>query len=149
MVKTSKIYVRDLTVVSPLSLVFSAKLEVYQTQGICSIDGWLKFRIDRKAGALLKYLKKTMDEELLELILHPKGGLSEKAKMLIRLISRLFQRETEENASIPDRSGGEIVRPWTGTENIASRNQGRQGGRGRGRRNGGRGRSQRPGRGQS
>lgn len=158
MVKTSKTYVRDCTTVSPLALLlFGGKLDVFQTHGICSVDGWLKFRIDAKPATLIKYLRSQMERILLRKILSPEEDIvgSDEGKALINSISILFQRETEEKASIPDRSGGEIVRPWSGRQEngstsgdtggqTANRGGGR-GGRGRGR--GGRNNSRESGRG--
>eukprot|EP00980_Cylindrotheca_fusiformis_P031466 scaffold26431_cov122-Cylindrotheca_fusiformis.AAC.1 len=95
MVKTSKTYVRDCTTVSPLALLlFGGKLDVYQTQGICSIDGWLKFRIDAKPATLMKYLRSQMERILLRKIVSPEEDVvgSEDGKALISSISILFQR---------------------------------------------------------
>ena len=149
MVKTSKTYVRDCTTVSPFALLlFGGTLKVYQTHGICSIDGWLKFRIDAKKGTLVKYLRGQMERILLKKIVSPEEDVagSEEGKALIQSISILFQRESEINANRPDRSGGEIVRPWTGSDEAnnrnnyrASNNARRIGGRGRGGGRGGRG----------
>lgn len=149
MVKTSKTYVRDCTTVSPFALLlFGGALELYQTHGVCSIDGWLKFRIDAKKGTLVKYLRGQMERILLQKIVSPETDIagSKEGKALIQSISILFQRESEVKNIIPDRSGGEIVRPWTGgdevndqrNENGSANNNGRRGGRGRGR-GGGRG----------
>jgi HrpA-like RNA helicase len=164
MVKTSKTYVRDCTTVSPLALLlFGGKLDVYQTHGICSIDGWLKFRIDAKPATLVKYLRSQMERILLRKILSPEEDVvgSKEGKALISSISILFQRETEK-ALIPDSSGGEIVPPWTGSDGKEtttgtggqdSNGRGGRGGRGRGRggrnnvRGSGRGGGRNPGRG--
>ena len=165
LVRTSKTYVRDCTTVSPFALLlFGGTLEVYQTYGVCSIDGWLKFRIDAKPATLIKYLRGKMERLLFQKIVSPQEDVieSDEGRALIQSISRLF--ETEHNLqkttleSIPDRSGGEIVRPWTGMEGenerinaieTERRSHGRnrnngggregRGGRGRGGRKGGRG----------
>ena len=151
MVKTSKTYVRDCTTVSPLAiLLFGGKLEVFQTHGVCSIDGWLKFQIDAKPATLIKYLRSQMERILLRKIVQPDLEVleSEEGRALIESISTLFQRETEEKASIPDRSGEEIVRPWTGSDEPESSRGGGRGSRGgRGGRGSGRGRGGRNGRG--
>jgi len=150
MVRTSKTYVRDCTSVSAMAvLLFGGKLEVYQTHGICSVDGWLKFQIDAKPATLVKYLRSQMERVLVRKIVKPEQDVvgTEDGKAMIESISLLFQREAEEKASIPDRSGGEIVRPWTGSDENESAGTrhgggssiGRRGGRGgRGRGKGGR-----------
>ncbi len=122
LVRTTKTYVRDCTTVSPFALLlFGGTLDVYQTHGVCSIDGWLKFRIDAKPATLIKYLRGKMERLLFQKIVSPHEDVieSDEGKALIQSISRLFETEhnlqTKEEA-IPDRSGGEIVRPWTGIE---------------------------------
>lgn len=151
-VKTSKIYARDTTTVSPFALLlFGGTLKVYQTHGVCSVDDWLKFRLDAKPATLIKYLRGQMERILLQKIVNPKDEVVESAegRALIESISILFASKETHSAPEPDRSGGEIVRPWTGSDdadNSQNRNNtrngrggGRGGGRGRGRR-GGRGR---------
>jgi hypothetical protein len=128
--------------VSPFALLlFGGTLEVYQTHGVCSIDGWLKFRIDAKKGTLVKYLRGQMERILLQKIVSPEEDVagSKEGKALIQSISILFERETEGSFSIPDRSVGDFVRPWTGSDENNDRNDNRssnnggRGGRGRGR----------------
>ncbi len=167
LVRTSKTYVRDCTTVSPFALLlFGGTLEVYQTHGVCSVDGWLKFRIDAKPATLIKYLRGKMERLLFQKIVSPHEDVieSDEGKALIQSISRLFESEHNlqttriQEEVIPDRSGGEIVRPWTGIEgenerinaihnerrnnNNRNRNndtgQEGRGGRGRGGRRGGR-----------
>jgi len=160
LVRTSKTYVRDCTSVSPYALLlFGGALEVYQRHGVCSIDDWLKFRIDAKPATLIKYLRSKMERILFEKIVSPEKDVmeTEEGKSLINSISLLFESESKQRqeepqkASIPDRSGGEIVRPWAGNDDDDKRDHRRNkgsGGRGRGRggRNGpGRGRGRRGG----
>jgi HrpA-like RNA helicase len=160
MVKTSKTYVRDCTSVSPFALLlFGGDLKVYQAHGVCSIDDWLKFRIESKPATLVKYLRGQMERILLRKIVSPHEDVfgSEEGKALIQSISMLFEQETQKEAT-SDRGGGEIVRPWTGPEGgEANSNQGGRGngqrggggrgrGRGRGRGGGGRGRDRGDGR---
>lgn len=126
LVRTSKTYVRDCTTVSPFALLlFGGTLEVYQTHGICSVDGWLKFRIDAKPATLIKYLRGKMERLLFQKIVSPHEDVieSDEGRALIQSISRLFETEhnlqktrRQEEEVIPNRSGGEIVRPRTGTE---------------------------------
>ncbi|KAL3944482.1 MAG: hypothetical protein SGBAC_001459 [Bacillariaceae sp.] len=156
MVRTTKTYVRDCTTVSVMALLlFGGKLEVHQAHGICSIDGWLKFQIEAKPATLVKYLRSQMERILLKKIVSPEEDVvgTEDSKALIRSISLLFERETEEKASIPDRSGGEIVRPWTGNGDNEGSSNNRRGGRGgrggRGRGQGGRSGGRGAGRGRS
>jgi len=129
LVRTSKTYVRDCTTVSPFALLlFGGTLEVYQRHGVCSVDGWLKFRIDAKPATLIKYLRGKMERLLFQKIVSPHEDVieSEEGRALIQSISRLFESEynlqtTQQETNIPDRGGGEIVRPWTATEDEHNR----------------------------
>lgn len=138
-VKTSKIYARDTTTVSPFALLlFGGTLKVYQTHGVCSVDHWLKFRLDAKPATLVKYLRGQLEKFLLQKIVNPQDEIvnSEEGKALIQSINLLFGNNEILPVEEPDRSAADIVRPWTGEDIDRSGRNG--GGRGRGR--GGRGR---------
>jgi HrpA-like RNA helicase len=144
-VKTSKTYARDTTTVSPFALLlFGGKLKVYQTHGVCTVDEWLKFRLDAKPATLVKYLRGQMERILLLKIVNPpqdEAVESAEGRALIESISiRFSSKETLPVPLLePDRSGGEIVRPWTGSDEPDAQNRNSQAGNGGGRR-GGRGR---------
>lgn len=145
MVRTSKTYVRDCTPISPFALLlFGGTLQVYQTHGICSVDGWLKFRISAKPATLIKYLRGKMEQFLFNKIVDPEKDVMEstEGRALIESINLLFEAESKRSVH-PDRSGGEIVRPWVRHEyeerNSTARGRRNSGARGRGR--GGHGRS--------
>jgi ATP-dependent RNA helicase DHX57 len=132
MVKTSKTYVRDCTTVSPFALLlFGGALEVYQREGVCSVDKWLKFRIAPKPATLVKHLRSQMESILLKKIVAPEEDVTgtPEGKALLQSISALFEEETKAR-KVPDRSGGETVRPFAFDDNNYN-NSGR-GGRGRG-----------------
>jgi HrpA-like RNA helicase len=142
MVKTSKTYVRDCTTVSPFALLlFGGALEVYQREGICSVDKWLKFRIAPKPATLVKHLRSQMESILLKKIVAPEEDVTgtPEGKALLQSISTLFEEETKAR-KVPDQSVGETVRPFAFDDNNG--NNGGRGGRGGGRggRGGGRGR---------
>ena len=71
-IQTRKLYVRDMTVVSPFALLlFGGTLQVYHTDGIVTIDTWLRFRTSRVAATLIKYLRSEMETMLLQKIVTP------------------------------------------------------------------------------
>ena len=131
LVRTSKTYVRDCTTVSPLALLlFGGTLETYPTHGVCAVDGWLKFRIQAKPATLIKYLRGKMERLLFEKIVSPLKDVieTEEGKALIKSISLLFETESKLKMLAeprPDRSGAEIVRPWTGTDDDADHHRAR------------------------
>lgn len=153
-VKTSKVFARDTTTVSPFALLlFGGALNVFQTNGICSVDDWLKFRLDAKPATLIKYLRAQMERILLQKIVNPQDDVvdSPEGLALVESISMLFASEVTLPASEPNNSVEESVRPWTGHEDADTRGNNQHTnhnvrGRGRGRGRGfGRG-SGRPGR---
>lgn len=160
LVRTSKTYVRDCTTVSPFALLlFGGKLEVFQTHGVCSVDEWLKFRIDAKPATLIKYLRGKMEQLLFQKIVSPQEDIieSEEGRALIQSISRLFESEyslqmEQQELAPPDRIDDENNRvsnrrqtnyqqeqtninsnsPTTTTTSTSDQIRGVRGGRGRG-----------------
>lgn len=143
-VKTSKTYARDATTVSPFALLlFGGSLKVYHARGIVAVDGWLRFRLDAKPATLIKYLRDQMEKALLQKIINPQGDVFDSAegKALISSISILFGSNEPIQIADPAQFGGEIVRPWTGNDEVDPRDsrqhrrsgRGRNSGRGRGR----------------
>lgn len=141
-VKTSKLYVRDCTTVSPFALLlFGGALHVHHQEGVISVDDWLMFRFQgRKPPSLIKYLRSLTETMLLRKIISPEDDVTEspEGKALIQSISELLQRE---EPIAPRNDGAEIVRPYRGPEEgNSSMQNGQRGGRGGGRQRGGGGR---------
>ena len=143
-VKTSKIYVRDCTTVSPIALLlFGGSLEVFHTKHIVTVDKWLQFRIGARPATLVKHLRAQMESLLLRKILSPHDDVtgSKEGQALIRAVSTLLANE-----KLPIfRVGAEIARPWVVDSDRGGRGRsdGGRGGRGRKSYSRGRGRSQR------
>jgi HrpA-like RNA helicase len=149
-VKTTKMYIRDCTTVSPFALVlFGGALRVYPDQGVASVDNWLKFRIGPKPATLVKFLRSQMENMLLQKIIdpqdtaadHPEGkALIESVSTLLRIEGQTsapsFQRTVKPEATRPRQ---EVGQEHSREENGGGRQQnGRGRGRGRGSRGGGR-----------
>jgi hypothetical protein len=135
-IKTSKLYVRDCTLVSPVALVlFGGAIEIYHKQNVITVDEWLRFRMPVQHATLLKHLRVQMEKVLLQKIVAPDEDVVDSAtgKALINSVSLLLGQE---KLPTPLNDGSEIVRPWYGSENsgdYGARGRGRGGGRGRGR----------------
>lgn len=146
--QTRKLYIRDATVVSPFALLlFGGALQVYHTEGIVTVDEWLKFRIARTPATLVKHLRSQMESMLLRKIVAPEDDVTStsEAKAVIESISTLLQHEKLAKQGDAARTdGAEIVHPFHRMDSGAHANgSGRfRGGvgRGRGRQSGGRGR---------
>jgi ATP-dependent RNA helicase DHX36 len=94
--KTSRIYVRDLTPVSKFALLlFGGDLKVFQTHSVVAVDGWLKFRVDAKPATLVKYLRSSLETLLLTKIMNPAidVALSPKGKSVISAVAALLKME--------------------------------------------------------
>ena len=64
-VQTSKIFLRDATMVSPYSvLFFGGKLGTDPLGGTISVDGWLKFRAPGRVAVLIGLLRRAVDAVL-------------------------------------------------------------------------------------
>lgn len=134
-VKTSKLYVRDCTPVSPIALVlFGGHIQVHHQAQVITVDEWLAFRASAKKAALIKHLRLQMEKTLLQKIVSPEDDVTESksGKALIDSVSILLGQTVEQQAN----DGSEIVRPFHLDETSGRE----RGGRGRGRGRGGRGR---------
>lgn len=71
-VKTSKVFIRDCTVVSPYSmLLFGGKVEVQHEKGTVTVDGWITFRAQARIGVLVRELRRVLELLLVEKIQNP------------------------------------------------------------------------------
>ena len=94
--KTSKIYIRDVTAVSKFAiLLFGGDLKVYQTHGVVAVDEWLKFRVGAKPATLMKHLRAQLEALLLEKIMDPSIDVAEsrKGRAVIDAVAALLKME--------------------------------------------------------
>ena len=108
-VKTSKIYVRDVNPISPLALcLFGGSLAVYQEKGVVSIADWLRFRVAAKPATLIKHLRSQMEEILLEIIINPGNDTMNQAsgRALVKSVSLLLEAEEANIKKIKSEGGG-------------------------------------------
>ncbi|CAM6062960.1 unnamed protein product [Sphagnum tenellum] len=90
-VETSKVYLRDTTVISPYALLlFGGAINVQHQSGRVIVDGWLEMNAPAQTAVLFKELRITLDSVLQERIVMPQGCMSEVAKELIPSITRLL-----------------------------------------------------------
>ncbi|KAG5188233.1 hypothetical protein JKP88DRAFT_267647 [Tribonema minus] len=97
MVRTSKIYIRDCTTVSPFALaLFGGTLVLHHEHQVLSVDGWLHFRAPRRVGALIKALRQQVEGVLLHKIAHPQDDVTALGRDVIGAVSRLLRRAGED-----------------------------------------------------
>ena len=71
-VRTSKVYARDVTSLSPTILaLFSSHFTAYEGQGVIVIDGWLRFKTSSALCKAIQNLRNTVDDAFLERALNP------------------------------------------------------------------------------
>ena len=97
-VKTSKVYLRDSTTVSPqVLLLFGGKLVVHHEKEAISLaidkKRWLHFKAPRKVATVVKLLRRETEELLLRKITHPDEELSVVGERLIAAVSELLESD--------------------------------------------------------
>ncbi|CAM9970772.1 unnamed protein product, partial [Discosporangium mesarthrocarpum] len=102
-VKTSKVYVRDMTTVTPLMLaLFGGSLRVHHEREVITVDGWLKFRAPRRTAALVKHLRVQVERLLLRKITHPQEGLTASGHDIIQAVSMLLRSSARASGMAQD-----------------------------------------------
>ena len=156
-VKTSRVYIRDATPVSPYALILfgGGKMEVEDcprggNESVLRLDGWLGFKCPRKDHLLVMELREVLDGILRHKVENPKKNFTEEAEGIIDAVKAILTMDEDGKAMAPDRQ----ARGDVGRERVfdvlkkrnnnnggqGSKRGGRGGGRG-GRSGGGRGRS--------
>lgn len=78
-VKTSRIFLRDVTVISNYSaLLFGGKIEVYPEDQVLEIDDWISFQASGREAILLSKLRQEIDKLLLEKVADTTVDISNK-----------------------------------------------------------------------
>jgi ATP-dependent RNA helicase DHX36 len=151
-VRTSKLFVRDLTAVNPLALLlFGGAIEDYPREGVITIDDWLRFRVTSKPArsdcvparriALIKHLRFQLESMLLRKIVSPASNDTDSGP-IIDAITGLLR---EEDPNVFQSEELEMIPPFNLAPAQASDSPGRPVGyhsdrrgrsRGRGRSNG-------------
>ncbi|KAL6964434.1 RNA helicase [Sarracenia purpurea var. burkii] len=71
-VETSKVFLRDTTIISPYSiLLFGGSMSIQHQTGLVTIDGWMKLAAPAQIAVLFKELRLTLHSVLKELIRKP------------------------------------------------------------------------------
>ncbi|KAL2513889.1 RNA helicase family protein [Forsythia ovata] len=92
-VETTKVFLRDTTVISPYSiLLFGGPINVQHQTGLISVDGWLKMAAPAQTAVLFKELRLTLHSILKELIRNPQKSAVVDNEV-IRSIIQLFLEE--------------------------------------------------------
>uniref|UniRef100_A0A673G4P4 ATP-dependent RNA helicase DHX29 n=1 Tax=Sinocyclocheilus rhinocerous TaxID=307959 RepID=A0A673G4P4_9TELE len=75
-VKYTKVFLRDTTLISPLSmLLFGGDIDVQHRERLISLDGWIYFQAPVRIGVIFKHLRKLIDSLLERKLANPKMNL--------------------------------------------------------------------------
>eukprot|EP00899_Mesostigma_viride_P020357 jgi/Mesvir1/28322/Mv04842-RA.1 len=102
-VKTTQIFLRDCTMVTPYPLLlFGGSITTATTAGTVSIDGWMHFRTNPKVAVLFKEVRAEIDRLLEAKIANPELSLRRQGGALVEAIVRLLATErVNENKRSP------------------------------------------------
>ncbi|KAL4155820.1 hypothetical protein PRNP1_007921 [Phytophthora ramorum] len=92
LVQTSKIFVRESTMVNPYALLlFGGQLEVIHEKNLLTLDGFIRFNAVARIGVLIKSIRQHLDRLLMEKIADPSVDISQSE--LVTAISHLLKSE--------------------------------------------------------
>ena len=142
-VKTTRVYIRDATPVSPYALILfgGGRMEVEacprgSTESVLRLDGWLGFKCPRRDHLLVMELREVLDGILKHKVENPKIDFSEEGAGIIDAVKAILTMDADGKAMAPER-----VPTRSGGGDGNNRSGGRGGGKGRGKGGGGGGRS--------
>ncbi|OWZ15398.1 ATP-dependent RNA helicase [Phytophthora megakarya] len=92
LVQTSKIFVRESTMVNPYALLlFGGHLEVIHEKNLLTLDGFIRFNAVARIGVLIKSIRQHLDRLLMEKIADPSVDIAQSE--LVTAISQLLKSE--------------------------------------------------------
>lgn len=75
--RTSQVFMRDCTVVSPSAIVlFGGRIEVDHAHSRVLIDGWIQIKVPAHIAALIGQLRRSLEQVLKKKVMTPKGESS-------------------------------------------------------------------------
>ncbi|CAM6089460.1 unnamed protein product [Calypogeia fissa] len=93
-VETSRVYLRDTSVISPYALLlFGGAINVQHQTGRVTVDTWLEMNSPAQTGVLFKNLRAALDSLLDEHIRAPQGTISANTEEVINSIAQLLVDE--------------------------------------------------------
>eukprot|EP00177_Eucheuma_denticulatum_P006762 GFKZ01012289.1.p1 GENE.GFKZ01012289.1~~GFKZ01012289.1.p1 ORF type:complete len:1366 (-),score=200.61 GFKZ01012289.1:915-5012(-) len=94
-VKTSRLFIRDSTMVSPYAiLLFGGEIEVLHKKGQMSVDKWVIFKAPARVAVLARELRRELDRLLMAKFEDPEVDLNDGGKAVKEAIIRLITLES-------------------------------------------------------
>ncbi|KAM0916755.1 hypothetical protein ACQ4PT_010076 [Festuca glaucescens] len=98
-VETSKVFLRDTTVISPYSLLlFGGSMVIQHQAGVVVIDGWLRLTAAAQTAVLFKQLRITLDAVLKELTRKPEMATFVNNEVVRSIIHLLLEEDKAQQA---------------------------------------------------
>ncbi|CAM0904619.1 unnamed protein product [Alopecurus aequalis] len=98
-VETSKVFLRDTSVISPYSLLlFGGSMVIQHQAGVVVIDGWLRLNAAAQTAVLFKQLRITLDAVLKELTRKPEMATFVNNEVVRSIIHLLLEEDKAQQA---------------------------------------------------
>ncbi|XP_078435192.1 RNA helicase family protein isoform X2 [Wolffia australiana] len=95
-IETSKVFLRETTIISPYSvLLFGGALSIQHQIGVVIIDGWLKLKASAQTAVLFKELRSTLHAVLRELIKKPEVGKVSDNEVVRTIVHLLLEEDKQ------------------------------------------------------
>ena len=151
-VKTTRVYIRDATPVSPYALILfgGGRMQVEAcprggNESVLRLDGWLGFKCPRKDHLLVMELREVLDGILKHKVENPKKDFTEEASGIIDAVKAILTMDEDGKVMAPEKQARRIDFTYDMLHK-RNTNGGRAGGGGNSTRSG-RGNGKKPGRG--
>lgn len=93
-VETSKVFLRDTTIISPYSiLLFGGSMNIQHQDGIVTVDGWLKMAAPAQTAVLFKELRSTLHSILQDLIRKPQTATASDDAVIKSIVHLLVEED--------------------------------------------------------
>ncbi|KAJ8476961.1 hypothetical protein OPV22_020688 [Ensete ventricosum] len=98
-VETSKVFLRDSSIISPYSLfLFGGSMSIQHQAGLITIDGWLKLTAPAQTAVLFKELRTTLHAVLKELIRKPETATFSKNEVVKSIVQLLLEEDKDQTS---------------------------------------------------
>ena len=145
-VKTTRVYIRDATPVSPYALIlFGGGRMIVEScptginESVLRLDGWLGFKCPRRDHLLVMELREVLDAILKHKVENPKANFTEESAGIIDAVKAILTMDEDGKVMVPEKRI-EKAYDLLNQRNRGDANRrggGKSGGKGRGERSGG------------
>ena len=128
-VKTTRVYIRDATPVSPYALILFGggrmETETSGSDSVLRLDGWLGFKCPRKDHLLVMELREVLDGILKHKVENPKQDFTEEGAGIIEAVKAILTMDEDGKVMAPEKKASRVD---TAFDMLKRRNNGSGGG---------------------